>query len=224
MGKHGTLPMVRFPGLTNGTTVINQNVGKPAPSVFRQKLLKIHLNFIGILVFREAQPQGEPFHVGIHNNPRHIKGSAQNTVGGLSSHSRQFDQLRHGGWHFSAVSFHQSPTASLDGFGLVSEKTGGSYIHFQLADGDGQKIFRRQIFLKQDFGNRIHLLVSTLGREDGTDEQLKRGSVLEGGFFQGIEWIQNIKNLVCPGSSTLFAFHNLLSSDGFVRKAFMTAP
>jgi hypothetical protein len=76
--------MIRFPRLTNGAAVVNQNVGKPSPSVFGEKLLKIHLNLVGIFVFREAQPHGKPFHMGIHHNPGHIKGGTQNTIGGLS--------------------------------------------------------------------------------------------------------------------------------------------
>lgn len=215
--------MIRFPRLTNGAAVVNQNVGKPSPSVFGEELLKIHLNLVRIFVFREAQPHGKPFHMGIHHNPRHIKGGTQNTIGGLSPHPRKFDQFLHGGGHFSTVSFHQPLTASLDGFGLVSEKTGGSNIHFQLTDGDGQKIPGGSVFLEQNFGDRIYLLVRTLGREDGADQQLEGGFILEGGLLQRIKWIQNFENLFYPGGSALFTFHYLLTFKG-VPDAALTIP
>jgi len=223
MGEHRTRPMIRFPGLTNGATVVNENVGEPPPSVLGQKCLEIHLDLVGIGVFRKAQTNGKPFDMGIHHDPRYIKGGAQDTVGGLSAHPRQLDQFLHGGGNFSAVSVHQSLTASLDGFGLVSEKPGGPNVHFQLTDGDGQKILRGSIFLKENFGDRIYLLIRTLGREDGADQQLEWGFILEGGLLQRIEWIQNFENLFYPGGSALFTFHNLLTFKG-VPGAALTIP
>ena len=160
----------------------------------------------------------QPLHMGIHHDPRHIKSSTQDTVGGLSAHPRQFDQFGHGGWHFSTVSFNETLAASLDGFGFVPEKSGGPNIHFQLADGSRQEIIGRQIFPEQDPGDAIHLLVGTLGREDGADEQLKGCLVLESGLFPRIKRIQNFKNLLYPGGPALFTFHNPLLSTGLTKR------
>jgi len=216
--EHGTSRVIRFSGLANSTAVVNQDVGKPAPTVLGQKRSQILFNFVGVLVFRQAQSTGKPFHMGIHHDPRHIKNSTQNTVGGFSAYPRQFDQFGHAGRHFSTVSIHESLAASLDGLGLVPEKPGGPDIHFQFTDGDGQKIIGGQVFPEQDLGDAIHLLVGTLGREDGADEQLKGRLVFESGLFPRIKWVQNFKNVFCSGGPALFTFHNPLLSTGLTKR------
>ena len=183
--------------------MIDEDVGKPAPPFGGKELFDVFFDLVRVLVLREAQPEGEPLHVGVHHHARDIKGRAQDAVGGLPAHPGELYQFLHGGGDLAAVLFQKTLAASPDGPGLVPEKPGGPDILFQFRDRHGQEVFRPPVLFEEVPGDPVHLFVRALGREDGGDEELKRGPVLEGGLLPRVEGIQDLED---PGRTFLFLF------------------
>ena len=95
--------MGRFSCLADLSSVIDQEVGKTAPSLSGKDLSNILFNLIRVLVIRDPQPQGEPLDVRVHHYTGDIKGRAQDNIGRFPADSGKFYHLFHGGRDLSFI-------------------------------------------------------------------------------------------------------------------------
>ena len=92
--------------------VKDQEMVSLAPALSGDRRHQLVLGLARIDSLTEAQTLGHTEHMGVHCNGRHIEGSTQNDVGGLSPHSWQCFQSFPIVGYFPPVAFQQLSTGS----------------------------------------------------------------------------------------------------------------
>src|ERR1700732_3793314 len=160
-------------GDTNAAAMPDELVGKLNPFFFRNDAHEVLLYFFGIFVLREIEAAREANHVGIdHDAARDAIGGAQHYVARFSRHTWEREDFVHGFGDLAAEGFEQRFAGAHDGFGLVSEKSGGPNLLLQFAGvgvGEGLRI---GIFLVERFGDLVYAYVGTLRRKNRRDQEL----------------------------------------------------
>ena len=115
----------------------------------RHQADKILLDFFGRLFCRKAEPSGEPFDVGIHDDSLwSAKNFAQNNIGRLSADPWQLRKCFKGVGYFPSVVFKKSLCTSLKVSGFGAVKTCGLNQCFQFQLRDFRIILSRPAALK----------------------------------------------------------------------------
>ncbi len=190
--------MLRFSGLAHFPSVIDENVGEPAPPLLGEQALNILFDLVRILLIGHAEAQAQPFDVGVHNYTGNVKDSAKHAVRSLSSYAGKFQKFVHGGRHFPSVEIDEALAATFNGFGLVPVKACGPDILFKFSDGHLKEIFRFLILPEQGLGDLIHLLVRALSRQNGRYKELKSIPVSKRCLFIGVERVKDVENEIRP--------------------------
>ena len=132
-------------------------------------------------IFRPDQPDqvGEPDHMGIHRQTRHLEGIAQHHVRSLSAYAGEGDQVFHPLRHFAAETLHDPPRHSDEIGRLGVIKSAGMDHLFQFVLICRRHRFRGGIFLKQHRRDTVHFFIRALRRKDRCRQQLKGRGVVE---------------------------------------------
>lgn len=107
------------------------------------------------------------------------EGITEHDVGGFPSDAGEGGEGFHGIRHLALVPFYEQPAAGSDVLGLIPKEAGGTDGFFKiLGIGFGKGVWVGEASKK--FGrDEIDPAVGALGGEDGSDEQLQGGVVVE---------------------------------------------
>lgn len=123
--------------------------------------------------------------MGIYHEPLvDIKTVTQHDIGGLATHTGESGELVDGARDLAAVVFNQCLGTADDILGLVLVKSSGTDDFFHLPLIRLSKLFRSREALKQVRGDHVDPHVRALGGQDGGDQELKGGFVVQ--FAMGI--------------------------------------
>jgi len=117
--------------------------------------------------------------MGIDYDAWLAEGSSEYDIRGLSSNTRQGDQLFHPVRDLLTEAFGHSFAAGDKMFRLVLEKTGGTNDLFEFRKMSGSQLCRLPIPPKERWSNLVDSLVGTLGGKDRGHEQFPRGTMIE---------------------------------------------
>ncbi len=107
-------------------------LGYGRPLFGREQLLQICFNPVWIFRSRQAQPDCNPFHMGVDYDSRFFERVAEDDVGGFSSDSGQGHEFLHGGRNRPVETFGNRTAAGHDIFCLTFEKAGRTNQLFDL--------------------------------------------------------------------------------------------
>lgn len=167
--------------------MILEQVAETDPLLLGHEIRQVDLNLIGIGVVCQAQPLGEPHHVGIDPDGILTEGVAEDDVGCFSTHPGQrgllVDVLR----DFASKPLDNFPAAILDHSGLVPVEVDFADCLFQLFQRGASIVFGGAEVWKNLGRYLINQIIPDLGCKDERDKELQwiRKVEIELGFGVG---------------------------------------
>ena len=170
-GGPGALFAERFAGVTDSTTVEDEQVREIKPVLLRYDSHEFLLNLDWIFLCRPAEATHKTTDMGINNKTLDdTKGIAQYYICGLACNTWQREEILHRAGYLSSVNLNYALPGSTDIFGLVAIETRRLDILFKLFLAGCGVVSRCGIFLKEVLRNDVDTLIGTLGRELGRDQ------------------------------------------------------
>jgi hypothetical protein len=170
-------------------------LGNSRPLGFRQELLQVLFDQIRIVGSGQAQSLRHALHMGIDHDAWPAEGSPEYDIRGLSSDTRQGDQLFHRVRDLLAEAFGHSFAAGDEMFRLVLEKAGGTNDLFEFRKMSRSQLCRLPIPTKERWSDLVDSLVGTLGGEDRGHEQLPRGTMIKFHLRARHRALEQLRNL-----------------------------
>ena len=189
-------------GLTavaDSSTMVNQLMGKPDPTITWDLTHEILLDLVGICVGGHSQAIAQTLHMGIHNDTgTDSKSRTQHNIGRLTGHTGQLQEFLHAFRNFFFERLNDPLGRPYQILGLVSKETRASYDLLQLVLIRLGHLAGCRIALKQLGRDHIHAHIRALGGKDSGNEKLKRIVVMKSAFGIGIFLVQSPEDLSDP--------------------------
>lgn len=162
---------------------------------FHQVLFDLH----GVRLFGEGESAAEACDMGIdHDADIQPEGITEHDVGGFASDAGEGGEGFHGIRHLALVPFYEQLAAGSDVLGLIPKEAGGTDGFFEfLGLGFGKGVCVGEA-LKEVGSDEVDPAVGALGGEDGRDEQLQGGVVVEGALGLRIVLVEECADLEGP--------------------------
>ena len=183
--------------------------GEPVLLLRCQYLADVGLHLVGLCVFCQSQPVGDPLEMGVHYDSRLAEYSAHHHIGSLAPYAWQLDQLLYSVWNSSVIKLQELLGCSLYVLGLGMEETGGMNQLLKDRDICLGHLFRGWETGKQGRDNPHHLLVGGLGAQYHSNQKLEVVPEVEKLNILRVVSIQDICDLgsFCFNSHTKIKYH-----------------
>ena len=136
-------------------------------------------NTIWVIGFGQAESLSHALHMRVNDNAGLAEGISQNDIRGLSSNSRQSDQLLHRLRNLFVELFRHGLATGNEMFGLILIEASRPNELFELCQIGSCQICRSRIAEKEWRGHLIDPLVGTLSGENRGHKQLPGGTMVE---------------------------------------------
>ena len=140
----------------------NHSLRKIRPFFLRDECTDFMLNFDGILRCCPSKASRQPAKVGINSNSWNTKCVSEYDVGGLSSHTRQGNELFNSGRNFPIEIFNKFGSEAFEMPCLCMIKTSRKNVLFNFSKWCSRVVFRLLIFFKECWRQGINSLVGAL--------------------------------------------------------------
>ena len=161
-------------GLTavaDSSTMVNQLMGKPDPTITWDQTHEILLDLVGICVGGHSQAIAQTLHMGIHNDTgTDSKSRTQHNIGRLTGHTGQLQEFLHALRNSFFERLNDLSGRPYQILGLVSKETRASYDLLQLLLIRLGQFAGYRIALKQLGRDHIHAHIRALGGKDSGNE------------------------------------------------------
>jgi hypothetical protein len=176
-----------FTGVADAPAVKNQQVGDVYPIFAGDEGHQVALDFDGVVGGGEAEALGEAANVGVYDDTFGLAiGVAEDDVGGFAGDTGKGEEGGHLGRNFATVFLFKEAGSFLDVGGFVAVEAGAAHQFFQFSTVGGGEGSSRWVAGEEGGGDFINEYVGALGGEDGGDEELEGGFMIEGAASIGV--------------------------------------
>ena len=174
--------MLRLPGLADGPSVVDQQVGEVAPFLLRDDGHKVNFDLDRVGLLREAEQIGQALYVGIDGDAFvDAEGGGEDDVRGLARDAGKRDELFHGAGDDAAESVQQHDRCLVNALRLVVEEIYGVDVLRDLLRLRLRECLHACVFLEQARRDLVHLNVGGLCGQDRGHHQFEGRSEPQGG-------------------------------------------
>jgi hypothetical protein len=150
--------------------VEDQQIGRAREAFARHECHELGFDLQRVVTLGEAQPVRDPQHVGVDGDALvHSVGMSDHDVRGLAPDPRQRHELSDRARHDAAVTLQEPPGEADEAPRLGAEEAGRSDDLLDVGGRRRGECGRIRVAREELWGDLVHALVRTLGRQDRRD-------------------------------------------------------